>query len=112
MTPLDFPTLATFTVILRRPLRSAGRTRNWSGHCLDLDLGVAAGSASALRRRVATSIAAHVSLGSALRPRRAAPDASLWNLARRAPVVALQTVETEFGPVEVRYVQPLELVVG
>lgn len=109
MTPLDFPTLATFTVILRGPVQAPGRSRSWSGHCLDLDLGAAAQSASAVRRRIATSIAAHVSLAGALRGRRATPDKALWDIARTAPLVALQTVETEAGPVEVRYVQPFEL---
>lgn len=109
MTPLDIPTLATFTVILRSPVQTQGRTRSWSAHCLDLDLGAAAQSASAVRRRLATSIAAHISLAGALRARRATPNKALWEMARNAPVVALQTVETEAGPVEVRYVQPFEL---
>lgn len=109
MTPLDIPTLATFTVILRGPVQAQGRTRSWSGHCLDLDLGTAAQSASAVRRRLASSIAAHVSLAGTLRARRATPNKALWDIARTAPVVALQTVETEAGPVEVRYVQPFEL---
>lgn len=109
MTPLDIPTLATFTVILRAPLQANGRSRGWSGHCLDLDLGAAAPSAPSLRRRLAATIAAHISLAGSLRARREAPNRALWALARNAPVVAVQAVETELGPVEVRYVQPLEL---
>jgi len=109
MKPLDIPTLATFTVLLRRPIAVEGRTRSWSGHCLDLDLGAAAQSASGVRRRLASSIAAHVSLAGAMRDRRGPSNKALWALARNAPVVSLQTVETEVGPVEVRYVQPLEL---
>ena len=109
MTPLDIPTLATFTVLLRAPLQSDGRTRAWSGHCLDLDLGAAAQPAPALRRRLAASIAAHVSLAGSVRARREAPNRALWAMVRHAPVVALQTVETELGPVEVRYLQPFEL---
>lgn len=109
MTNLEIPTLATFTVILKAPVRSAGRSRGWSGHCLDLDLGAAASSAPSLRRRFAASIAAHVSLAGSLRARHDAANRALWALARHAPVVAVQAVETELGPVEVRYLQPLEL---
>lgn len=109
MTPLDIPTFATFTVLLRAPVQAEGRHRAWSGHCLDLDLGAAAQNAPALRRRLAASIAAHVSLAGSLRARRAAPNRALWEMVRHAPVVALQTVETELGPVEVRYVQPFEV---
>ena len=36
---MQLATVATFTVILRPPMASEGRTRRWSGHCLDLDLG-------------------------------------------------------------------------
>jgi len=103
-------TLATFTVILRPPVQREGRTRRWSGHCLDLDLGVSAGSASEVRMRLATSIAACLAEASAARaPERRGPsDPSLWDVARASPIVTRQTVETDRGLIEVRYVQPVE----
>ncbi|MFO0647429.1 MAG: hypothetical protein U0326_14410 [Polyangiales bacterium] len=102
-------TLKTYTVILRPPVSAAGRSRRWSGHCLDLDLGVSAGSASEVRMRLATSIAAAVSpTPRGARGRRGTSDLSLWDVARASPIVTRQTVETDAGPIEVRYVQPLE----
>jgi hypothetical protein len=62
--------------------------------------------------RLATSIAA--ALGAApVEPRghgghRGTRDKSLWDVARQSPIVTRQTVETDAGPIEVRYVQPLE----
>ncbi len=109
---MNSSTLKTFTVILRPPVNTVGRSRRWSGHCLDLDLGVSAGSASEVRMRLATSIAA--ALGAAPvdpqshRGRRGTRDKSLWDVARQSPIVTRQTVETDAGPIEVRYVQPLE----
>lgn len=115
---MDTPTVATFTAILRPPVTAAGRTRRWSAHCLDLDMGVSAESAEAVRLRLACSIAAEVAaartgtLGprrsTRLRARRASSDQRLWDAARHAPLVTCQTVETDAGPVEVRYVQPRE----
>ena len=99
-------TLATFTVILRPPVQREGRTRRWSGHCLDLDLGVSAGSASEVRMRLATSIAA--CLADRARARRGPSDPALWDVARASPIVTRQTVETDRGLIEVRYVQPPE----
>jgi hypothetical protein len=103
---MQLATVATFTVILRPPMASEGRTRRWSGHCLDLDLGVSAGSASEVRMRLATSIAASL----AARPgsRRGPSDPALWDVARASPIVTRQTVETDRGLIEVRYVQPSE----
>ena len=97
--------LVTFTVILRPPVAEAGRSRRWSAHCLDLNLGVSASTASAVRMRLATSIAAHIALGPILRDRREA-DPSLWKEASDAPLVTHQVVETDAGTVAVRYVQP------
>jgi hypothetical protein len=99
-------TLATFTVILRPPVEGEGRTRRWSGHCLDLDLGVSAGSASEVRIRLAASIATY--LTDRPRQRRVPSDPALWDVARASPIVTRQTVETDRGLIEVRYVQPLE----
>ncbi len=104
-------TLKTFTVILRPPVSAAGRSRRWSGHCLDLNLGVSASSASEVRMRLATSIAASMAPSTAPpapRSRRGTRDRSLWDVARASPIVTRQTVETDAGPIEVRYVQPLE----
>lgn len=103
-------TLTTFTVILRPPVQREGRTRRWSGHCLDLDLGVSAASASEVRMRLAASIAECLARRDASkgRARRATPDPSLWDMARASPIVTRQTVETDAGLVEVRYVQPPE----
>src|SRR5688500_17860061 len=104
--------LTTFTVILRPPVSAVGRARRWSGHCLDLDLGVSAGSASEVRMRLATSIAAAVGASSAppqaVRSSRGTSDKALWDVARASPIVTRQPVETDAGPIEVRYVQPLE----
>jgi hypothetical protein len=108
---MNLATLKTYTVILRPPVEGDGRTRRWSGHCLDLNLGVSAGTASEVRMRLATSIAEKVAVGgiaSARAPRRSVGNASLWDVARASPIVTRQTVETDAGPVEVRYVQPLE----
>ena len=102
--PMDLSPMVTFTVILRPPVTEPGRTRRWSAHCLDLNLGVSAGTASAVRTRLATSIAAHIALGPLLARREA--DPSLWQEARHAPLVTHQMVETDAGPVAVRYVQP------
>ncbi|MFO0610436.1 MAG: hypothetical protein U0324_45165 [Polyangiales bacterium] len=103
---MQIATLATFTVILRPPVEREGRTRRWSGHCLDLDLGVSAGSASEVRMRLATSIAA--CLADRPRERRGPSDPALWDVARASPIVTRQTVETDRGLIEVRYVQPPE----
>ena len=105
-------TVASFTAILRPPVTEPGRTRRWSAHCLDLDMGVSAQSASAVRARLASTIAAQIAAESLLSRspgrRRPATDPRLWAAARGAPVVTRQTVETDMGPVEVRYVQPAE----
>ncbi len=109
---MNNPKLTTFTVILRPPVNESGRARRWSGHCLDLDLDVSAGTASEVRMRLATSIAAELSTAKVepQRPRRtrAKPNRSLWDVAHASPIVTRQTVETDAGPIEVRYVQPLE----
>lgn len=106
-------TLKTFTVILRPPMRAEGRSRRWSGHCLDLDLGVSAGTASEVRMRIATSIAAAIApTPPGARGRRGTRDLTLWDVARASPIVTRQTVETDAGPIEVRYVQPLESAVA
>ena len=102
---LHFPTSSTYTVILRPPVKTPGRSRRWSAHCLDLNLGVSASTASAVRMRLASSIAAHVALGPLLKDRREA-DPSLWEEASGAPLVTHQVVETDAGTVAVRYVQP------
>lgn len=102
--PIDLPPMVTFTVILRPPVAEPGRSRRWSAHCLDLNLGVSGGSASAVRMRLASSIAAHLALGPIMARREA--DPALWSEARRAPLVTHQMVETDAGPVAVRYVQP------
>lgn len=96
--------MVTFTVLLRPPVDEPGRTRRWSAHCLDLNLGVSAGSASAVRMRLASSIAAHLALGPIMSRREA--DPALWTEARTATLVTHQMVETDAGPVAVRYVQP------
>lgn len=105
---LHFPTSSTYTVILRPPVNAPGRSRRWSAHCLDLDMGVSAQSIGAVKVRVATSIAAHLSFDGMFPPRRANPDPALWDVARSAQLVTCQTVETDLGPVEVRYLQPHE----
>jgi len=102
---MDLSPLVTFTVILRPPVTEPGRSRRWSAHCLDLNLGVSASTASAVRMRLASSIAAHVALGPILKDRREA-DPSLWKEASDAPLVTHQVVETDAGTVAVRYVQP------
>lgn len=71
-------------------------------------MGVSAQTMSAVKVRVATSIAAHLAIDTLFAPRQASPDTALWTAAERAPVVTFQTVETDMGPVEVRYVQPFE----
>lgn len=114
MTVMNYATLVTFTVILRPPVDGEGRTRRWSGHCLDLDLGVSATSATEVRVRLATSIAAALACArtppQSMRTRRGTSDKNLWDVARASPIVTRQTVETDAGPVEVRYVQPQETV--
>lgn len=55
--------------------------------------------------RLATSIAQRLTTA---RLTRATSDKSLWDVARASPIVTRQTVETDAGPIEVRYVQPLE----
>ena len=55
--------------------------------------------------RLAASIAQRLSTA---RAARGTSDASLWDVARASPIVTRQTVETDAGPIEVRYVQPLE----
>jgi hypothetical protein len=97
--------MPTFTAILRPPLEAAGRSRRWSAHCLDLDVGVSGESAAAVRMRLACSIATQVATPEQ-RARRAPVDQALWDVARSAPLVVRQTIETDVGPVEVRYVQP------
>jgi|GEM_PF-1228515 hypothetical protein len=102
---MDLSPLVTFTVILRPPVTEPGRSRRWSAHCLDLNLGVSASTASAVRMRLASSIAAHVALGPIIKDQREA-DPSLWKEASAAPLVTHQVVETDAGTVAVRYVQP------
>lgn len=103
---MNIQPLVTFTVILRPPVSEAGRSRRWSAHCLDLDMAVSAQSASMVRQRLASTIAAHIALGGYMPPRRALVQPELWDVAGAAPLVTRQTVETDHGPVEVRYVQP------
>jgi len=105
---LHFQSCSTYTVILRPPVKAPGRSRRWSAHCLDLDMGVSAQSMGAVKMRVATSIAAHLSLDAMFPPRQANPDPALWDVARTAQLVTCQTVETDVGPVEVHYLQPHE----
>lgn len=71
-------------------------------------MGVSAQTMSAVKVRVATSIAAHLAIDAMFSPRQASPNTALWTVAESAPVVTWQTVETDVGPVEVRYVQPHE----
>lgn len=106
-------TVASFTAILRPPVTEPGRTRRWSAHCLDLDMGVSAESASAVRARLASTIAQQIALEPWPWPsrrtiRRPAANQALWAAARTAPLVTRQTVETDVGPVEVCYVLPTE----
>lgn len=102
---MNLSPLVTFTVILRPPVTEPGRRRRWSAHCLDLNLGVSASTASAVRMRLASSIAAHIALGAIMEGRHEA-DPSLWREASAAPLVTHQVVETDAGTVAVRYVQP------
>jgi hypothetical protein len=102
---MNLSPFTTFTVILRPPVTEPGRSRRWSAHCLDLNLGVSASTASAVRMRLASSIAAHLALGPMIRDQREA-DPSLWKEASDAPLVTHQVVETDAGTVAVRYVQP------
>ncbi len=105
-------TRATFTVLLRPPVARPGRSRQWCAHCLDFDLGVAATSKPAVKLRLATTVAARISLGSRLPPPTPVNDRALWDEALSAPLVGCQTVETEMGPVEIRYLQPVEIAVA
>ena len=102
--PMNLAPRATFTVLLRPPVEAPGRSRRWSAHCLDLNLGVSAGSASAVRMRLASSVAAQIALGPLTQRHEA--DPALWTMAHAGQLVTLQTVETEAGPVAIRYVQP------
>ena len=102
---MNLSPFVTLTVILRAPVTEPGRSRRWSAHCLDLNLGVSAGTASAVRMRLASSVAAHVSLGLMLTSSRAV-DSALWEEAGAAPLVTHQVVETDVGAVAIRYVQP------
>ncbi len=102
--PMDQAPRATFTVLLHPPIATPGRTRRWSAHCLELNLGVSAGTAPAVRMRLASSVAAQIALGP-LGPRREV-DPALWHVARDAALVTVQTVETEAGPVAIRYLRP------
>lgn len=105
---MQLSTRATFTVLLRPPVARPGRSRRWCAHCLDFDLGVAATTKPAVKLRLATTVAARISLGSRLPPPKPVDDRALWDVALSAPLVGCQTVETEMGPVEIRYVQPDE----
>jgi hypothetical protein len=107
---MNISALTTFTVILRPPVTAQGRSCRWSGHCLDLDLGVSATSASEVRRRVAASIAEFISTTDAapqqVKSRKGSSDKSLWDIAYASPIITRQTIETDAGLIEVRYVQP------
>lgn len=105
---IDGRPAVVLTAILRPPVEGPGRARRWSAHCLDLDMGVSAQTAPAVRMRLASSIAAHIALDGQLRSNRAPAERGLWDVAREAPLVTRQTVETDLGPVEVRYVLPDE----
>ncbi len=103
---MNMQPLVTFTVILHPPMGDSGRSKRWSAHCLDLDMAVHANSASMVRQRLASHIVAHIALDGDIPPRRALVQPELWDVAGAAPLVTRQTVETDHGPVEVRYVQP------
>lgn len=99
------------TAILRPPVKSPGKLRRWSAHCLDVDIGVSAQSAATVRMRLASSIAAHIAVDYKFLRRCAPAEKAYWDVAREAPLVKRQLVETEAGPIEVRYVLPAEEIV-